>query len=399
MALDPYLSLVLSFAKAAASQGSDVIPKPDHDYDDNDAQMQLHKCLMDPDQILNQGWISLNASPPCYSILTSSFFFVLDDPVAVNILDYRRLESDLLQVEVSEDAAAITLRPSPHDEPLVLQAGTAALRAWADALLGLLPNHGDHHHGLVPDLSLSPSPSPSSSSSPSRIASSNDASVHAASRSAPDGSRFETRARIFVMSWNMGARNPDLIADLDLSLDYHIYAFGVQECPNGALFRRLDRQMTRMGCCRLPVHGRHGRIYGRGDGAILQPKFTGLVVYVRRAELAQVKVLRAAVCATGKVGLEGRRRRRTERVRRVRGHRLRASVVGERAEASPRPGADLPVPGSWASNGRWAPFRSGRSVRPLHLFRRPELPRLGRVRPRGRTGSADGIDLGPVRRG
>jgi hypothetical protein len=52
---------------------------------------------------------------------------------------------------------------------------------------------------------------------------------------------------------------------------------------------------------------RNDYIYGRGDGSILHPKFTGLAVYARDSLVAcgRIKILKVATCATAVLTSKG----------------------------------------------------------------------------------------------
>ncbi|KAA0152003.1 hypothetical protein FNF27_05252 [Cafeteria roenbergensis] len=167
----------------------------------------------------------------------------------------------------------------------------------------------------------------------------------AASRPPPP--RTVSDVRIWTGTWNLGAQDPFAKLDVDKNLDvvervlapfvprdYDIYVLGVQEAVSDRIFRAVARFT---GCYQLPLHaklepakeasethavrsrrmgraicvqefiddarkGKHpqraasmtdmlDRVFGRGDGALIRPKFTGIAVFVTPSAAPYVRLL------------------------------------------------------------------------------------------------------------
>lgn len=163
----------------------------------------------------------------------------------------------------------------------------------------------------------------------------------------PPPPRTVSDVRIWTGSWNVGAKDPFAGMDVDKNLDvvervlspfvprdYDIYVLGVQEGVNDSLYRAVARFT---GCYQLPLHaklepakeaaetagvrsrrmgravcvqefindarkGKHpqraasmtdmlDRVWGRGDGALMRQKFTGIAVFVTPSAAPYVRLL------------------------------------------------------------------------------------------------------------
>jgi hypothetical protein len=163
----------------------------------------------------------------------------------------------------------------------------------------------------------------------------------------PPPARTVSDVRIWTGTWNLGANDPFEKMDVDKNLDvverelapfvprdYDVYVLAVQEAVNDNLYRAVARYT---GCYQLPLHakldpakegrdtssvrsrrmghaicvqefinearaGRHptraasmtdmlDRVWGRGDGALMRPKFTGIAVFVTPAAAPYVRLL------------------------------------------------------------------------------------------------------------
>ena len=93
------------------------------------------------------------------------------------------------------------------------------------------------------------------------------------------------------------------VLDKYIPKGYDIYVLGVQECISDKLFEAMsmlfnkrNQQQTRM-----PTNA---KIEGRGDGAILGTKYTGLCIYVRSDLKAneQIQYIKSGVVAYNQMG-------------------------------------------------------------------------------------------------
>lgn len=106
-------------------------------------------------------------------------------------------------------------------------------------------------------------------------------------------------SRIYVISWNMGAKNlfpidpnasyEDQRAQKEKHIDYLVHAIpsgydcyvvGVQECVSDNFFNLLGVALRRHTCRRVRLDPTKDRVWGRGDGSFINPKYTGIAVYV-----------------------------------------------------------------------------------------------------------------------
>jgi hypothetical protein len=148
-----------------------------------------------------------------------------------------------------------------------------------------------------------------------------------ASRSQGDGIEDEAAAdpvRIWVGSWNTAVNEgncaelcgpvesctPDALRrTLDtfarfVPTDCELYIMGLQEgSPDHEgeyFFSQLELYLRRLGVAHVPAaNGHPGKIYGRGDGSFISPKFTGIRVYCRSSWLENVSVVGAAGASAG----------------------------------------------------------------------------------------------------
>ena len=163
----------------------------------------------------------------------------------------------------------------------------------------------------------------------------------------PPPPRTVSDVRIWTGTWNLGTADPFARLDVDknpdvvervlgplVPRDYDIYVLGVQEAVSDRIFRAVARFT---GCYQLPLHaklepakesgdkggvrsrrmgraicvqefidearqGRHpqrassmtdmlDRVFGRGDGALIRPKFTGIAVFVTPSAAPYVRLL------------------------------------------------------------------------------------------------------------
>ncbi|CEP02952.1 hypothetical protein PBRA_009170 [Plasmodiophora brassicae] len=106
------------------------------------------------------------------------------------------------------------------------------------------------------------------------------------------------RRRILAWTWNLGAAADDHggpgACCQALPDGYDVYAFAVQECRSDALLDRIAKVMSSRRCRRLALL--RDRTWGRGDGAFVRPKFTGIAVYARDD---RVRCLRSGSFSTG----------------------------------------------------------------------------------------------------
>jgi hypothetical protein len=133
-----------------------------------------------------------------------------------------------------------------------------------------------------------------------------------ASKPAPkSGQLFD--AKIWVFSWNMGVKDPfkpvdtdperikSAAADLKRQLlafipkGYDLYVIGVQECITDEFFSLFGDVLSGEGydCVRVPISPEHDRVWGRGDGSFLSPKYTGIALYVSGRCAAHFKIVNA----------------------------------------------------------------------------------------------------------
>lgn len=109
------------------------------------------------------------------------------------------------------------------------------------------------------------------------------------------------RVRLWVGSWNMGAKDirKDQRKDIYQAVptDYDVYVFGVQECVDSSIFEVIERHLNRAGKIRIPISC---RVTGRGDGSFLYPKYTGIAVYISKAITRNVRLLDVAECSMGR---------------------------------------------------------------------------------------------------
>jgi hypothetical protein len=86
--------------------------------------------------------------------------------------------------------------------------------------------------------------------------------------------------------------------------DCEIYIMGLQEgspdCEGEYFFSQLELYLRRLGVAHVPAaNGHPGKIYGRGDGSFISPKFTGIRVYCRSSSREHVSVVGAAGASAG----------------------------------------------------------------------------------------------------
>jgi len=107
-------------------------------------------------------------------------------------------------------------------------------------------------------------------------------------------------ATIWTGSWNVqfidpfaGITDPGEKAHLlreFVPAGYDIYVLGIQEGINEGVFDAVSVRLAGLGLQRVPLRSSSGsivdRVSGRGDGAILNVKFTGIACYVRRELIA-----------------------------------------------------------------------------------------------------------------
>ena len=124
----------------------------------------------------------------------------------------------------------------------------------------------------------------------------------------------ETPFRLWCSSWNTAVNEEaceDLRSDPDACFaswvpkDCDIYIMGLQEgsAQGGGeyVFDRLGAYLARAAqCVRLrPPNGMPDRIWGRGDGALWTPKYTGIAIFCTRRALADVCVVASAGAPAG----------------------------------------------------------------------------------------------------
>jgi Endonuclease/Exonuclease/phosphatase family 2 len=116
----------------------------------------------------------------------------------------------------------------------------------------------------------------------------------------PDPSSAIDRVRIWVGSWNMGAKPFRIEQRAEISkvvpLGYHMYVFGIQEGVGVELFEYLDYYLRSVGVHRIPSDV---RVEGRGDGSFVHPKYTGIAVYVSREIESDVRLIDTAAISLG----------------------------------------------------------------------------------------------------
>ena len=134
----------------------------------------------------------------------------------------------------------------------------------------------------------------------------------------------DPRARIWVGSWNTAVKEgscADLCGPVDsfthgalqrtldtfaqfVPRDCDIYIMGLQEgSPEHEgeyFFSQLELYLRRHNVRHVPpANGHPGKIYGRGDGSFISPKFTGIRVYCSDAWREHVSVVGAAGASAG----------------------------------------------------------------------------------------------------
>lgn len=132
------------------------------------------------------------------------------------------------------------------------------------------------------------------------------------------------RARIWVGSWNTAVNEAscaELCGPVDsctpealertlntfacfVPTDCEIYIMGLQEgSPDQQgeyFFSQLELYLDKIAVVHVPAaNGHPGKIYGRGDGSFISPKFTGIRVYCKRTWLEHVSVVGAAGASAG----------------------------------------------------------------------------------------------------
>ena len=149
-------------------------------------------------------------------------------------------------------------------------------------------------------------------------------------------------SRIFVASWNQGAKDPfeDHLDDkhycarilkqiIPRDEAFDIVVLGLQEAVSETTFNAVEAYLRPNDMVRLlPPSSKNSseamisgtseergdekdglvdRIYGRGDGSLVFPKYTGLAIYVRRSLIAtgEVSYLSSGACRVGKTGSKG----------------------------------------------------------------------------------------------
>eukprot|EP01083_Nonionella_stella_P105426 303240_1 len=97
--------------------------------------------------------------------------------------------------------------------------------------------------------------------------------------------------KIFLFSWNMGAKDLfpgvnqsrrafDMFAHNLIPHGYDIYVVGLQESVSDSLLEVLDTHLAESKCSRISISEECSRVVGRGDGSFLNPKYTGIAVYI-----------------------------------------------------------------------------------------------------------------------
>ena len=128
-----------------------------------------------------------------------------------------------------------------------------------------------------------------------------DLHTHLGFRSASGELQADTKATTFwVGTWNVGTVDP--LANIKspterahvlsefVPIGYDVYVLGLQEGINDSIFDALAIRLAGSGLQRVELRSRNGsvvdRVKGRGDGAIVSPKFTAMACFVRRQLLA-----------------------------------------------------------------------------------------------------------------
>jgi hypothetical protein len=148
-------------------------------------------------------------------------------------------------------------------------------------------------------------------------------------------------SRIFVASWNQGAKDPfeDRLDDkhycarilkqiIPRDDAFDIIVLGLQEAVSENTYNAVETYLRPNDMLRLlPPSSKSSseatsstkdedqsseyqfvdRIYGRGDGSLMFPKYTGLAIYVRRSLITtgEVCYLSSGACRVGKTGSKG----------------------------------------------------------------------------------------------
>ena len=132
------------------------------------------------------------------------------------------------------------------------------------------------------------------------------------------------RVRVWCGSWNMAADNafrgmsaPAVAAALQSFMPpcHDVYALGIQECSSDESLHPIESYLQAHGILRLPLQQSSvlipveslgasavvDRVSGRGDGAILDTKFTGIAIFVSMScmHTFEARALRAAAVSFG----------------------------------------------------------------------------------------------------
>lgn len=125
--------------------------------------------------------------------------------------------------------------------------------------------------------------------------------------------KTQRSAKIWVFSWNMGVKEhfkipsdvPEhlqkvytatQIDKLDklIPSGYDVYIFGLQECISDRFWYLIQRLLATRDCRRIPLDPEDDRVWGRGDGSFLSPKFTGIAMYVSNKSELDLSIIGAA---------------------------------------------------------------------------------------------------------
>lgn len=118
-------------------------------------------------------------------------------------------------------------------------------------------------------------------------------------------------AKIWACTWNMGVKDifklpsDSTAAEADYFKKIHLenfkkcipsgfqlYVFAVQECISERFFELLSEYLEPMGCQRVVLDPEKDRVWGRGDGSFINPKFTGIAIYMHYDLLPKFSLLR-----------------------------------------------------------------------------------------------------------
>lgn len=129
------------------------------------------------------------------------------------------------------------------------------------------------------------------------------------SSSSGDNAQSGAHLRVWVGTWNAGATDlhaeapPEQLAEWPGLLEaippgFDVYVMALQEGSTDGLFNGLTAYLSRhCGADRVELH--EDRIWGRGDGALLWPKFTGIAVWIARSSRPRCEVVRSCPVSCG----------------------------------------------------------------------------------------------------